>query len=228
MSGLRQTIGSTIGVKTVMALTGLALFLFVVGHLVGTLQIFVGREAINNYAELLQSSGPVLWGVRSVMLVLLLAHVVSALVTWNRSRAARPVPYKMVTPQKSTYASRTMLLTGLILLAYVLFHLLHFTVGAIQPAASQITEVVGEAERKDVYGMMIAGFSNAWVVLIYVVSMGLLALHLSHGVSSSFQTLGVTHPRLVWLKGSFGGFVAIVIFLGYVLIPLSVLLGLVE
>ena len=228
MSGLRQTIGSTIGVKTVMALTGLALFLFVVGHLVGNLQIFVGREAINNYAELLQSSGPVLWGVRTVMLVLLLAHVVSALATWNRSRAARPVPYMVTTPQKSTYASRTMLITGLILLAYVVFHLLHFTLGVIQPDAHALTEVVGDNERIDVYGMMVAGFSNPWIVLLYVISMGLLALHLSHGVSSSFQTLGVTHPRLVWLKGSFGGFVAIVIFLGYVSIPLAVLLGLVE
>ena len=228
MTGLTQTIRSTIGAKTVMALTGLALFLFVVGHLVGNLQIFVGRQAINDYADFLKNSGPLLWTARLGLLMLLVAHVDSALRVTARSRAARPIPYQVNQPKRSTYASRNMLMTGLILLAYVVFHLLHFTLGVIQPDAYALVEQVKEHSRADVYGMMIAGFRNPWIVLAYVLAQGLLALHLSHGLSSAVQSLGVTHPRLRWLKGSFGMFVAILIFVGYVSIPVSVLLGIVE
>jgi len=228
MSGLTKTVRSTIFAKTVMALTGLALFLFVVGHLAGNLQIFSGRDAVNSYAELLKHSGPLLWTVRIGLLILLLLHLVSATQVTLRSRAARPVAYTMLQPVRSTYASRTMLMTGLILLAYVVFHLLHFTVGVIQPEGHALIEQLDAGQRPDVYGMMITGFQNPWIVISYVVAMGLLALHLSHGVSSAFQTLGVTHPRWLFLKSWFGPLVAIVIFAGYVSIPTAVLLGLVE
>lgn len=237
---LRKTFSSTIGAKTLMAITGLLLLGFVIGHLVGNLQVFAGREKLNDYAEFLKNSGPLLWGTRIGLLAIVAVHLGAALRLKARSRAARPIPYVMVTPQKTTLAARTMLMSGLVILAFVVYHLLHFTVGTLWPAEYHLTEQVirpvlvsGAPQletysRHDVYGMVIAGFKNPWIVLSYVVAQILLALHLSHGVSSAFQTLGVSHPALAFLKSRLGPTLAVLIFVGYVSIPMSILLGVVK
>lgn len=224
----RPALESSLGLKVLMAVTGLVLFLFVVGHLLGNLQIFQGRAALNDYAAFLKASPGLLWGTRVVLLLALALHVGSAFRLTARSRAARPVAYVRYETVRTTYAARTMLMSGLLLLAYVVYHLLHFTLGVVQPENFRLTETVGDVVRHDVYGMVVAGFSNPWVSLSYIVAQALLAMHLSHGVSSLFQTLGVHHPRLAFLKGWFGPVVAGAIFLGYVSIPIAVLMGVVQ
>jgi len=213
---------STLGLKTAMALTGLALFGFVVAHLLGNLQVYAGPERLNAYAASLQALGPILWVLRGGLLVVLVVHVSCAVALTLRNRAARPEAYVGMKPQVTTYAARTMLMSGIVVLVYVAFHLLHFTVGAIQHAHWALTDAKG---RHDVYAMVVLGFRDAPTVLVYVLAQALLCLHLSHGASSAFQSLGVTHPRLAFLKEGFGKAVAVAIFAGNVSIPLACLAG---
>jgi succinate dehydrogenase / fumarate reductase cytochrome b subunit len=225
MSRQRSALLSTVGLKSVMALTGLALFLFVVVHMLGNLQIFAGQDKLNTYAESLRHLGPLLWAMRAGLLAIAVVHVATALALNARNQAARPVAYVSAKPQVTSYAARTMLMSGLVVLAFVVYHLLHFTFGAVQPAHSGLLDPKG---RHDVYSMVVLGFRDAPTALAYVVAQALLCLHLSHGASSAFQSLGVTHPRLAFLKAGFGKAVAAVIFLGNVSIPLACLTGLVH
>lgn len=216
---------STIGTKVVMAVTGLVLLLFVIGHMLGNLQVYAGPAQLNGYAKKLRDMGPLLWIVRAGLLAAFVLHVVSAFRLDRLNRAARPVPYRTAEPQVTTYAARTMLWSGLVVGAFVVYHLLHFTFGVTNPEHAALRTPEG---LHDVYGMVVRGFSLWPVSLAYVAAQALLALHLSHGASSAFQTLGTTHPRLAFLKGGFGPVVAIVIFLGNVSIPLAVLAGIVR
>ncbi len=215
---------SSISTKTVMALTGLGLLGFVLAHMLGNLQVFAGREKLNAYAKTLQDLGPLLWVMRAGLLALFLTHVVCAvrLTLWNR--AARPQPYVSVRPQVSSYAGRTMLMSGLIVTAFVVYHVLHLTVGVTNPGDHALRDAAG---RPDVYGAVVAGFQRWPISIAYVVAQVLLFFHLSHGASSAFQTLGVTHPRLGFLKGGFGKAVAAVILLGNCAIPLSIATGII-
>jgi succinate dehydrogenase / fumarate reductase cytochrome b subunit len=213
-----------------MAISGLALFLFVVGHLVGNLQIFLGPEAINKYGHFLQSNPELIWPARLGMLLMVSLHIWSALRLSAENRAARPVAYAEYNPVGSSYASRTMLMSGGIVLAFIIYHLLHYTVRveAINLTGQNFVgfkEVVEGHERHDIFRMMVTGFSNIWVSLFYVLGVGLLCLHLSHGISSMFQSLG-------WKNKAYGPFlnraaqvIAILIFAGYISIPVAVLLG---
>jgi len=220
----RHALSSSIGSKTVMALTGLGLLGFVIVHMLGNLQVFAGPEKLNGYAKTLKDLGPLLWILRGGLAALFLVHVLSALAIVRANRAARPAPYVGRRDQVTTYAARTMIYSGLIVLAFVVFHLLHFTLGVTHPAHfSSKTPTGGQ----DVYTMVVLGFGQVPVALAYVVAQAILCLHLSHGASSAFQTIGVTHPRLAFLKAGFGKAVAAVIFVGNVSIPLSVLAGLV-
>jgi succinate dehydrogenase / fumarate reductase cytochrome b subunit len=207
-----------------MALTGLALLGFVIAHMLGNLQVFAGRDKLNAYAKTLQDLGPLLWVMRGGLLALFVVHVGCAVrvALWNQ--AARPTPYASVVPQVSSYAGRTMLMSGLIVAAFVVYHLLHFTLGVTNPAHAALVDDKG---RHDVYGMVVAGFQQWPIAIAYVVAQLLLFFHLSHGASSAFQTLGVSHPRLAFLKGRFGTVLAAVIFLGNCSIPLSIATGLV-
>lgn len=205
-----------------MAVSGILLFGFVLGHLAGNLQIFAGREALNRYAAWIQSNPPLLWGARIGLLVILAIHLHAAAVLTRRSRAARPVPYAKYQTSRTTYAARAMLWTGLCVLLYVLYHLAHFTLGWIQPEAFAGVDAQG---RHDVYGMVVAGFRCAPIAAIYLVAQAVLGLHLSHGFSSSLQSLGLEHPRLAFLKTWFGPAVGTIVFLGYASIPAAVVLG---
>jgi succinate dehydrogenase / fumarate reductase, cytochrome b subunit len=221
MNIVRTFFRSTIGKKYVMAITGLVLFGFVLGHMVGNLQIFFGPERINGYAALLKSQPGVLWGARLALLLMATLHIYAAVTLARGNRAARPVPYDSSKAYKASYASRTMIWSGLIIFAFVIYHLLHFTVGVVDPAYLQMRD---EAGRHDVYGMVLAGFSSPLVSGFYILAVGLLCLHLSHGVSSMVHSIGFRMKGNERLVNQIAVTSAWVIFLGNISIPLAVLL----
>lgn len=222
MPRLRNPFATSIGSKTVMAITGLFLFLFVLAHMIGNLQVFAGPAKLNAYAKTLQDLGPLLWVMRIGLLSIFLAHLAAAFSIWRANRAARPVAYVSAKPQITTYAARTMVFSGLVVLAFVVYHLAHFTFGWVAPGYAHLTDSLG---RHDVYSMVVLGFRVPAIAISYVVAQAVLATHLSHGLSSAFQTLGVTHPRLAFLKAGFGKAVAAIVFVGNVSMPLAALFG---
>jgi succinate dehydrogenase / fumarate reductase cytochrome b subunit len=212
-----------------MAVTGACLVGFLIGHLVGNLQIFLPPEALNRYAHFLQSTPEILWPARAGLLVLITLHIASAIHLALENRAARPVAYaRDPALQTSTFASRTMLVSGGIVACFVVFHLLHFTVrvealnGASVPFHALKDPRTGHP---DVYAMVVAGFSVWYIALCYVVGIGLLCVHLSHGVGAMFQSLGLMNRAYRgWIDGLAKG-LAVLLFVGYVSIPAAVLLG---
>ncbi len=212
--------GSTNGKKAVMAVTGAILFGFIIGHLAGNLQIFEGREKLNAYGRFLHSIGELLWPVRIVLIVSVVLHITATVQLALLKKRARPVAYSRRDAIVSSYASRTMYWSGPIVLAFVIFHLLQFTAGYIHPE-SQFIE-------GDVYHNVVAGFQVWWVSVWYIFSVSLLGLHLSHGISSMFQSLGFNHPKHTPVLKSAAVAIAVVIVLGYISIPISVLLGIVK
>ena len=212
--------GSTNGKKVVMAVTGAILFLFVIGHLAGNLQIFEGPAKLNAYGHFLHSIGELLWPVRIVLLLAVGLHITATVQLALLKKKARPVGYSRKEAIASSYASRTMYWSGPIVLAFVIFHLLQFTAGYIHPE-SQFIE-------GDVYHNVVAGFQVWWVAIWYIFAVSLLGLHLRHGIWSMFQSLGFNHPRHTPILKSAAVVIAVVIVLGYISIPISVLLGIVK
>ena len=176
---------ATIGKKTVMAITGGILVGFTLVHMAGNLQIYLGAEAINNYGHLLKSNLAVLWGARLFLLGTLSLHLTAVFQLWSLKRKARPVAYQKLTPTKSSYASRTMYLSGPILLFFIVYHLSHFTTGQTHP----------QFEEGEVYRNVILGFRDPIAFGAYLIAMATLGFHLTHGVWSAFQSLGVNHPK---------------------------------
>lgn len=218
---------SSLGKKYIMAVTGFILLLFVIGHLAGNLQIFLGPEAINRYGHFLQSNPELIWPARVVLLVLVLLHMWSATKLSLENKAARPENYAQYQPIGSTYASRTMLVSGLVVLVFVVYHLLHFTVQTqyINLTGRNFVDFTDPQQRHDIFKMMVVGFNNGWVSGFYILGMALLCLHLSHGASSMFQSTGwktdAWRPALDKLAQA----AALLIFLGYISIPIAILLG---
>lgn len=220
---------SSLGKKYVMALTGAALFVFLIGHLVGNLQVFGSPDLINRYAALLKSQPGLLWGARIGLLACVGMHIAAAVTLVQANRAARPVGYAGGDAYGSTLASRTMPMTGLVILAFIIYHLLHFT--AMQPGINGVgdfSKLKGELDGKpvtDVYAMMILGFQVWWVVLAYLVAQALLFLHLGHGLASMFQSLGfrnhVWWPRIQ----VFARVASLALFIGYGSIPVAIFAG---
>jgi succinate dehydrogenase / fumarate reductase cytochrome b subunit len=210
-----------------MAITGCALFIFVLGHMIGNLQIFLGWEAINRYGSFLQNLGELLWVARIGLLVMVVLHIISAVRLTAENRAARGQGYVAYKPVGSSYASRTMMMSGLIIAAFIIYHLLHFTVQTqeINLTGKDFHTLVDAKGRHDVFAMMVAGFSNVWVSIFYVVAMALLCLHLSHGISSMFQSMGWKKAYYTRLLDKGARLLAVVLFAGYVSIPIAVLLG---
>lgn len=184
---------SVVGKKIVMAVTGVILSGFVLGHMVGNLQIFLGPERINAYGRFLHGNMELLWPVRIVLLASVGLHVLAAWqLTILNNFKARPVAYLKKPAIASDYAARTMVWSGPIVAAFIVYHLLHFTLGTAHPHFIE----------GDVYNNVITGFQVPAAALFYIVANILLATHLYHGVWSMFQTLGVNHPRYTpWLKG---------------------------
>ncbi|MGO8929678.1 MAG: succinate dehydrogenase cytochrome b subunit [Limisphaerales bacterium] len=224
---------SSLGKKYIMAVTGFVLFLFVMGHLAGNLQIFLGREAINRYGHFLQSNPELIWPARLALLLMVGLHIWSAIMVSLENKAARPVDYQVYQPVGSSYASRTMLVGGLIVLVFIVYHLLHYTAEVQylnftgQNFAAFMEKLPGQvpAERHDIFKMMVVGFSNPLVSGFYVLGLALLSLHLSHGASSMFQSLGWKNDAYRPFLDKAAQVVAVLIFLGYTSIPVAILCG---
>jgi succinate dehydrogenase / fumarate reductase cytochrome b subunit len=209
---------STIGRKAVMAVTGLVLFGFVFVHMIGNLQMFLpDREAMNHYAKFLKEflHGGGIWVFRAGLLAAVALHVWSAWSLTMTNRRARPIAYRTVTPDASTYASRTMRWGGVIVFLFVVYHLLHFTIGSVHPSFAA----------EDVHRNVIVGFQVWPVALAYMVAMLCLGMHLQHGVWSMLQTLGVSHPRWNAARRTAATIFAIVVAAGFISVPLAVLAG---
>jgi succinate dehydrogenase / fumarate reductase, cytochrome b subunit len=211
---------STVGKKIVMAVTGILLFAFVIGHLLGNLQVFEGPAKLNAYGAFLHSIGEFLWPVRIILLIAVTLHIVATVQLALRKKRARPIEYSVKKAIASSYASRTMYWSGPIVLAFIIFHLLHLTAGYIHPGAAYI--------EGDVYHNVVSGFQVWWVSLSYIVAVSLLGLHLRHGLWSMFQTLGIHQPQYTLRFKKTAMVIALLITLGYISIPISVLLGLVK
>ena len=212
-----------IGKKVVMAVTGVILFGYVVAHLLGNLQIYsADHDKINRYAAMLHDPNvaPLLWGARVLLLVAVVLHIVAATQLWMFNRSARPVGYIKKDDVPASYAARTMIWSGLIIAAFVVFHILHLTVGAVAPL-----QELGPSQ-PNVRANVILGFQNPAIAGVYIVAMLLLCLHLYHGVWSMFQSVGVSHPRYtVWLK-RLAAIAALLIAIGNISIPVAALTGL--
>ena len=209
-----------------MAFTGLVLFGFVTGHLIGNLQIFLPPAKINAYAHTLESLGAVLWLIRAFLLVCLIVHVWLAIQLTLENRAARPQAYGTNHVNRATLASRVMARTGLVVLAFIPFHLAHYTLRAGHPEWSEHTfQLTDGTMVRDVHTMMVAGFSNVGVSIFYVVAVGILAYHLSHGIVSSVQTLGLKNEKWTRLLERFAAIYCWLYFLLNAAIPLTVLGG---
>ena len=208
---------TTIGKKAVMAVTGAILGAFVLGHLAGNLQIFLGPDVFNAYARMLRNLPELLWPVRVVLLICVIAHIWSSLQLAVLKSEARPENYVKKRNTGSDYASRTMYWSGPIIAAFVIYHLMQFTFG------------VGGTpyNSRDAYGNVIEGFRVPLVSLFYILALALLCLHLRHGLWSLFQTLGFYHPRHTPRIHRLASLLALLIFFGFISIPIAVMLRLI-
>jgi succinate dehydrogenase cytochrome b subunit len=211
---------STNAKKYVMAITGAILFLFVLGHMVGNLQVYEGPERLNAYGRFLHGVPELLWAVRLALLASVVLHIVSSVQLALDKTKARPVGYAKKQNVASDYASRTMYWSGPILLAFIVYHLLHLTAGVVHPG--------GDFVEGDVYHNVVAGFQVWYVSAWYIISMILLAFHIRHGAWSMFQSLGINHPRHTPILKKAALVLAVVIAAGYISIPVSILLGVVK
>jgi succinate dehydrogenase / fumarate reductase cytochrome b subunit len=217
VNALRSFWGSTIGKKIVMAVTGLIGVGFVVGHMLGNLQVFLGPTKFNAYAHFLRSLGELLWVVRGVLVAAVVLHVVAAVQLSRQRLAARPVGYRHGSQHEvSTFASRTIRWGGALLLLFIVFHILHFTT----------LDIFRDYSASDVYANVIRGFRVWWVVLLYVAAMVALGLHLYHGIWSSLRTIGASKASSNPLRRPAAATLAIVVWLGFTVIPVAIFAGL--
>jgi succinate dehydrogenase / fumarate reductase cytochrome b subunit len=227
MNIVSNIFSSSLGKKYIMAVTGFVMFLFVIGHLAGNLQIFLGAESINRYGHFLQSNPEIIWPARIFLLLMLVLHIWSAVKLSAENKAARPIAYATWQPVGSTYASRTMLMSGIIVFVFIVYHLLHFTaqVQYINLTGKSFVDFVDPEKRHDIFKMMVVGFNNFWVSGFYILGIALLCLHLSHGTSSMFQSMGWKSPVYGPFLDKTARWLAVAIFLGYASIPVAILLG---
>jgi succinate dehydrogenase / fumarate reductase cytochrome b subunit len=209
---------SSIGKKVVMAITGLILFGFVIGHMLGNLQVFIGANQMNAYAAMLKANAALLWGVRLVLLVAVIWHIVAAVQLTRMSLRGRPEGYHYKDVIQADYAARTMRWSGPIIAVFVVYHLLHFTTGSVHP----------HFNAHDVYRNVISGFRVWPVAVFYVIAMVALAFHLWHGVWSMFQTLGLINPKSDKLIHRLAAIATLAIAIGFISIPMAVLAGLIS
>lgn len=226
MNIIARIFNSTLGKKYIMAITGFLLFGFVVVHLLGNLQVFLGSPSpINEYAHFLKAKPAILWGARLGLLTIAILHVVTAFQLVVRNRSARPVKYGSgKAPVAASLSSRTTAISGTIVLLFIVFHLLHFTVGIVDSSllALEINDM------HNVFGMMAQAFGNPLVAVFYLVSMALLCMHLAHGLGSMFQSLGIKNGAYDVLINRLAKVAAIAVFLGNSAIVIAFLTGLLK
>jgi succinate dehydrogenase / fumarate reductase, cytochrome b subunit len=209
---------TSIGKKVVMAITGLILFGFVIGHMLGNLQVFMGANQMNAYAAMLKANATLLWGVRIVLLVAVILHIVAAVQLTRMSQRSRPEGYHYKDVIQADYAARTMRWSGPIIAVFVIYHLLHFTTGSVHP----------RFDVHDVYRNVISGFRVWPVSLFYIIAMVALAFHLWHGVWSMFQTLGLINPKSDKIIHRLAAIGTLALVIGFISIPMAVLAGLIS
>jgi succinate dehydrogenase / fumarate reductase cytochrome b subunit len=215
--------GSTVGKKIAMAVSGVILLGFVVGHMVGNLKVYQGREIFNQYAEGLRTigqpffgRGEVLWLIRIVLLLALIVHITAAYQLTQRSRRARAIPYTRYDNDLAfSYASRTMVWGGVIILLFVIYHLLHLTFGTVHP----------DFVHGDVYHNFITGFQSVPVSLAYIAATIPLGFHMYHGFWSMLQTLGADNPAYARFRRAIAAVLALAVVLGNISFPVAVLTG---
>ncbi len=208
----------TIGKKAVMAVTGIILVGWILGHVLGNLLVFRGPAALNEYGALLKSNAVFLWVMRGGLFVTVVLHVTAAVQLVRQQAASRPVGYAKQVPQEATFASRSIRWGGLIIALFIVYHLLHFTTGTLHPSFSHT----------DVYANMVSAFSIPWVAAIYLVAVAALGLHLFHGVWSIFQTLGVSSQSITVFRRRFSVGIAGIVFFGFTAIVLAILFRLLD
>lgn len=212
MSWFARYLRSSVGAKHVMAVTGLLLLLFAIFHMVGHLQMFGGPAVYNRYANFLQELWEVKWPVRAILLLLLIIHVVLAIQLTARNRAARHVSYAVYRPQRSSIIGRTMAISGLVILAFLILHIIQFT--------------IAPSIQHNAYAMYVEAFQQPLYYVIYLVGIGMLMFHLGHGAASWLQSLGWRHPK--YPADRLGTPIALILFLGYMVPPTFVLAGVIK
>jgi len=231
MKIIDRLFNSSLGKKYLMAISGLALFGFIVGHLVGNLQVFGPPELINGYAHFLKSKPALIWGARLGLLAMVAIHIVTAVRLTMENKAARPVQYAKWKENGASKSSQYMIVSGSVILAFIIYHLAHFTV--LLPFVNgegdftKLKTVYDGHEVADVYAMMVIGFQVWWVTLFYLVAQGMLFWHLFHGLSSMFQSLGLRSYSWWPVITKATKAVSIAIFIGYSIIPIAIFLRIV-
>jgi succinate dehydrogenase / fumarate reductase cytochrome b subunit len=217
-SRLHRLLTSSVGLKIVIAVTGVILSGFVLGHMLGNLQVFQGAESIDAYGKLLHREPALLWAVRLVLLSAVGLHIAAFLVLVRRNTSARAVGYSEVRHKESSFASRSMRFTGPLILLFIVYHILHMTTGTVHPDFHEGT----------VYANLVTGLRSVPVALFYVLAMAALAFHLWHGVWSMFQTLGLSQPRYRSFGRRFATAFTLLVCLGFAAVPLAVMFGIVK
>jgi len=219
MSRARTLFGSVVGQKLIMAVTGAFLYFFLVGHLLGNLQIFAGRDKLNAYAAFLHGGGEELvWGFRALMIVSLILHIIASVRVTIANWQARPVGYALKREIETNLAARTMIVSGPLVLLYAIYHLMMFTFLTTGPGYSAT----------DVYRNVVLAFQQPAISAVYIIAMLILAYHLWHAGWSMLQTLGITYPGIVSLRWRLVPVVSVLIALGYITIPVAVLAGIIR
>lgn len=221
--GRCPALSSSIGRKWIVAVSGVFLVLFVIGHLLGNLTFYAGPDWINAYAEHLQSLGMFLWVIRLALLAIVVTHITFTILLWHENMRAKPSKYAVQAKLETTLYARSMRLSGLTVLAFIIFHIVDLTWQGLHPETRGWVDPQG---RHDVYRMMVAVFSNPLVSGFYILAVGLLAMHLSHGIASLFQTLGITSNTMRPSYETAARILGVAIFIGFASIPFSVLIGL--
>ncbi len=213
-----QIFKSVVGRKIFMAITGQSMVLFAVVHMLGNSSIFVGPDGINAYAKHLHDLGPLVWLFRAGLLTFVLIHIFYGIQLTLENSAANPTAYAVKKQIKATFSSNTMIWTGLMICAFIIYHLLHFTV-RVTPGVVQGVDALG---RYDVFTMVVSAFKNGGIAFVYIVAMCALFFHLSHGIQSFFQTMGWNTDRSQCTISAIGKAVAFILLAGYAVIPISI------
>jgi succinate dehydrogenase / fumarate reductase cytochrome b subunit len=210
-----------VGRKILVAISGQIMVIFVITHLLGNSSIFI-PGGINAYAEHLHAFPPLLWGVRLVMVTMALTHIIFGIKVTLENRRANPISYAVNKKLKATFASKNMIWTGILLLVFIIYHLLHFTIRIMPDVASRLSSLA-EGVTFDVYSMVVGSFHHGVIAGIYVASMIVLFLHMHHGIQAFFQTMGWNNDRTLPLISRVGRVIAIIFLVGYSSIPIFIL-----
>ncbi|UJR81842.1 succinate dehydrogenase cytochrome b subunit [Sandaracinus amylolyticus] len=213
-----RSLSTSLFLKTLLALSGAGWFFFLLNHLYSNLHLFLGRDAFNGYYDALKESPAMLWGIRGVLIAGIVVHVGTSIVITRRSLESRPQRYHVKKDVVTTYAARTMRWTGPIVGLYLVYHILHLTVGAAMPAGLA-------HDPHDYYGNVVRSFQVPWVAAFYVVANGALTVHLAHGVSSLFQTLGLVDPQVDKTRNVVAIALAALVCVGFASMPIAVWAG---